>query len=269
MILVVCVASEIAEWLRNSPKTRVPLRSPAAIALIRWQHFPCTLVFMDNATERMTDGAEPVTAAFDHNGERRPGEHLSRLLERLAQAPHERTTVGDIVIALQDRSFGAFLLIFALPNLVPAPPGATLFLGLLLIFVTWQMLASAQGRIYLPRRIGNYGVTTATFQLVVNRLAPSLRRAETLIKPRFWFLATRLLERLLGFVALVLAVLIFLPIPLGNWLPALALALAIIGFAHSQCDGFGVLIGVAVGAISLLVASFVVYTAGAVLFLVI
>ncbi len=65
----------------------------------------------------------------------------------------------------------------------------------------------------------------------------------------------------------MLAVVVFLPIPLGNWLPALALA--IIGFAHSQCDGFGVLIGTAVGAVSLLVASFVVYTAGAVLFLVV
>ncbi|MBU3963641.1 MAG: exopolysaccharide biosynthesis protein, partial [Alphaproteobacteria bacterium] len=131
----------------------------------------------------------------------------------------------------------------------------------------WQMFASAEGRIYLPRRIGDYGVTTATFELVVNRLSPWLKRAETCVKPRFWFLKSRLSERLLGLFALVLAVVVFLPIPLGNWLPALALA--IIGFAHSQCDGFGVLIGTAVGAVSLLVASFVVYTAGAVLFLVV
>ncbi|MBV2184092.1 MAG: exopolysaccharide biosynthesis protein [Rhizobium sp.] len=213
----------------------------------------------------MTDSVATFALELTGATEKATPEPLSAVLLRLSRHDRPMITIRDIAIALQDRSFGAFLLIFALPNLVPAPPGATLVLGLPLIFVTWQMLASAQGRIYLPRRIGDYGVTTATFQLVVNRLAPWLKRAGTLVKPRFWLLGTRFSERLLGLFALVLAVVVFLPIPLGNWLPALA----IIGFAHSQCDGFGVLIGVAVGAISLLVASFVVYTAGAVLFLVI
>jgi hypothetical protein len=214
-------------------------------------------------TDRVGTFAFELTAAT----EKATPEPLSAVLVRLSRHDRPMITIRDIAIALQDRSFGAFLLVFAFPNLVPMPPGATLFLGLPLMFVAWQMFASAEGRIYLPRRIGDYGVTTATFQLVVNRLDPWLKRAETLVKPRFWFLGTRFSERLLGLFALVLAVVVFLPIPLGNWLPALALA--IIGFAHSQCDGFGVLIGVAVGAISLFVASFVVYTAGAVLFLVI
>lgn len=214
-------------------------------------------------TDRVGTFAFELTAAT----EKATPEPLSAVLVRLSRHDRPMITIRDIAIALQDRSFGAFLLVFALPNLVPMPPGATLFLGLPLMFVAWQMFASAEGRIYLPRRIGDYGVTTATFQLVVNRLDPWLKRAETLVKPRFWFLGTRFSERLLGLFALVLAVVVFLPIPLGNWLPALALA--IIGFAHSQCDGFGVLIGVTVGAISLFVASFVVYTAGAVLFLVI
>lgn len=215
----------------------------------------------------MTDGVGTLAYDFTAAGDKSVPEPLSAVLVRLSRHGKPTITIRDIAIALQDRSFGAFLLVFALPNLVPMPPGATLFLGLPLMFIAWQMFASAEGRIYLPRRIGDYGVTTATFELVVNRLSPWLKRAETCVKPRFWFLESRLSERLIGFFALVLAVVVFLPIPLGNWLPALALA--IIGFAHSQCDGFGVLIGTAVGAVSLLVASFVVYTAGAVLFLVV
>lgn len=77
-------------------------------------------------------------------------------------------------------------------GLCPAEPGAHAarrhaVLGLPLIFVAWQMLASAQGRIYLPRRIADCGVSTATFR------APSTASyrgsgVPSLVKPRFWFL---------------------------------------------------------------------------------
>ncbi len=214
----------------------------------------------------MTEGAGTLVDSLADRHEKERPEHLSDLLLRLARHSDGTITIRDIAITLQDRSFGAFLLVFSLPNLVPMPPGATLFLGLPLIFVAWQMLASAQGRIYLPRRVADHGVSTPNFQGAVNRLVPWLKRAETLVKPRFWFLETRFSERVLGLYALVLAIVVFLPIPLGNWLPALALA--IIGFAHSQCDGIGVLIGTLVGLVSIAVAGFVVYTAGAVLLLV-
>lgn len=76
----------------------------------------------------MADGVESVTTAFGRSKEGGSGEHLSLLLERLAETPLERTTVGDIAIALQDRSFGAFLLIFALPDLVLGLPLAVVAL---------------------------------------------------------------------------------------------------------------------------------------------
>lgn len=207
-----------------------------------------------------------MTAAFDRNGEGASGEHLSLLLERLARAPQERTTVGDIAIALQDRSFGAFLLIFALPNLVPTPPGATLVLGLPLAVVAWQMIASPHGRVVLPRWLGDYGFSRSSFEKIVEKLVPSLRVAERLFGPRHWFLGSRFSERILGLYVLLLAVVVILPIPLGNWPPAFALA--IIGFAHSERDGVGVLVGCLVGMLALLLAGVVVLTAGAILALV-
>ncbi len=214
----------------------------------------------------MADGVESVTTAFGRSKEGEPGEHLSLLLERLAETPHERTTVGDIAIALQDRSFGAFLLIFALPNLVPAPPGATLVFGLPLAVVAWQMIASPHGRVVLPRWLGDYGFGRSTFEKIVEKLVPSLRVAERLFRPRHWFLGSRFSERILGLYILLLAVVVILPIPLGNWPPAFALA--IIGFAHSERDGIGVLVGCLVGVVALLLAGFVVLTAGVILALV-
>ena len=215
----------------------------------------------------MTDRAETWGAASATATERQTPENLSDLLVRLSRTRGRKVTIRDIAIALQDRSFGAFLLVFALPNLVPMPPGATFILGLPLIFVAWQMVATPGGRVYFPRKVSDYGVEPATFEAIVKRLVPWMRRAETLVLPRMWLFESRMAERILGAFALFLAVVVFLPIPLGNWLPAFALA--VIGFAHSQRDGLGVAVGCLIGLASIALAGFVLYTACAVVLLVV
>ena len=215
----------------------------------------------------MTDRAETWVAGLATAREHKNPENLSDLLVRLARTTDRKVTIRDIAIALQDRSFGAFLLVFALPNLVPMPPGATFILGLPLIFVAWQMMASAGGRVFFPRVVGDYGVQPQTFEAIVKRLVPWMRWAEKLVVPRFWLFESRFAERLIGVFALILAIVVFLPIPLGNWPPAFALA--VLGFAHSQRDGLGVVVGCLLGVLSIAVAAFVVYTAVAVVSLVV
>ncbi|WP_276118052.1 exopolysaccharide biosynthesis protein [Pararhizobium qamdonense] len=190
-------------------------------------------------------------------------QQLSQLLRNLSLNAGSKITLRELAAAMENRSFGAFLVVFALPNLIPLPPGATFILGLPLIFVAWQMFASRRSRIWLPKRMGDYAFDNATFFVFVNRISPWLQRAETLIRPRGWFLGSRLAERLIGFLALVLAVVIFLPIPFGNWLPAFALS--VIGFAHMERDGLGLVAGALIGIISLAVAASVILAAGAVL----
>jgi hypothetical protein len=63
-------------------------------------------------------------------------------------------------------------------------------------------------------------------------------------------------ERVIGLGLLVLTVVLALPIPFGNWLPAFAIC--IIGLAMVEKDGLAVLAGFAVGAVSLVVAGTVV-----------
>jgi hypothetical protein len=215
----------------------------------------------------MTDRAETWVAGLVTAREHKHPENLSDLLVRLARTTDRKVTIRDIAIALQDRSFGAFLLVFALPNLVPMPPGATFILGLPLIFVAWQMMASPGGRVFFPRIVSDYGVEPQTFEAIVKRLVPWMRWAEKLVVPRFWIFESRFAERIIGLFALILAIVVFLPIPLGNWPPAFALA--VLGFAHSQRDGLAVVIGCLIGVLSLMVAGFVVYTAFAVVSLVV
>jgi hypothetical protein len=106
----------------------------------------------------------PGIAASSH----KHPEKLSELLERLARDAEERISMREIATALDDRSFGAFLLVFALPNLIPLPPGATMVLGLPMVFVAWQIVMGYQ-KIWLPRAIADYTIDRATFQRMVKR----------------------------------------------------------------------------------------------------
>lgn len=203
--------------------------------------------------------AVPSIAA---TSEKKHPEKLSDLLERLAREAQERITMREIATALDDRSFGAFLLVFALPNLIPLPPGATMVLGLPMIFVAWQVVAGYQ-KVWLPRAIADYAIDRATFQRMVARVSPWLRSAENWVRPRNWPLDGVVRERMFGIFALLLSVICVLPIPFGNWLPAFAVA--ILGVAHTERDGNCLAVGVLIGLVSILVAGLVITATGALL----
>lgn len=175
-------------------------------------------------------------------------ERLSSLLNRLADEAHERVTLREIAEALDERSFGAFLLVFAIPNLIPLPPGATLILGLPLLFVTWQIVAGRK-KVWLPDRLANYALDKHTLQKIVRRADPGLRWMEAWVKPRNWPLNSAMAERLFGGYAFLLAIVVIIPIPFANWLPAFAIAT--IGLAHTEQDGACLAVGSIIGLIAL------------------
>lgn len=186
---------------------------------------------------------------------------LSDILGGLSETEKSHLSVRDMTEALGERSFGASLAVFALPNLMPLPPGSTIVFGIPLLFVTWQMTVNTGGGLRLPERFANYRIERETFAAFAGRAIPYLRFFERWVRPRFGFPQRRLAERMLGAFALMLATVVFLPIPLGNWLPALALA--IIGLTLSARDGLGLIAGVFVGILSMFVVAGTVLATGA------
>jgi hypothetical protein len=73
------------------------------------------------------------------------------------------------------------------------------------------------------------------------RAVPWLARAERLLRPRFGVLTRQPAQYGLGLICLLLSIVIFLPIPLGNMLPALAICLVALGLLGR--DGLCVLLG--------------------------
>jgi hypothetical protein len=91
-------------------------------------------------------------------------------------------------------------------------------------------------------------------------IIPRLIRIERVIRPRYWPFWRKQGDRVIGILALVLAIVVTLPIPLGNWLPALATAL--LGLALSERDGLLLAVGGALSVASFCVIAAVVGAAG-------
>ncbi|MFZ2391660.1 MAG: exopolysaccharide biosynthesis protein [Rhodoferax sp.] len=170
------------------------------------------------------------------------GPALSRILWELSQdAQRERIAISDLLVALGDRATAALMFLFAFPNVVPTPPGTSSILGAPLIFLSAQLMLGQAP--WLPALVANRSMARADFSLLVKRIVPWLQRAESLLRPRLSSLALPPMEYFVGFVSLLLSVLLVLPIPLGNVLPALAISLMALGVLER--DGAWVLAGLA------------------------
>lgn len=177
---------------------------------------------------------------------------LSDVLRQLAADPgRERVSVRDLFTALGDRALAALLFVFAVPNVIPGPPGLSTVLGVPLLFLSAQLLLGRKA--WLPEFIARRSMARADFEALMTRVLPWLQRAERLLRPRLSGLALPPMEYLLGFICLALALVLVLPIPLGNNPPALAIGLIALGILER--DGLWVLAGLCVTALSVTVVS--------------
>jgi hypothetical protein len=166
-----------------------------------------------------------------HRRPRNFGPSLSEVLTQIANdESRARISIGDLATALRDRAIGALILVFALPNTIPMPPGMSSILGAPLLFLTAQL---ALGRSpWLPKFIAERSMERKHFAAAVLRVVPWLARAERLLRPRLEILARPPFEYVIGVICLLLSIVLFLPIPMGNMPPAVAIclfALAILG----------------------------------------
>lgn len=192
----------------------------------------------------------------DEHDNRQQALRFSEILAQLAgDETRDRISVADILAAMKDRAIAALILVFALPNCLPVPPGTSAILGVPLIFLTVQLMFGWKP--WLPQLIAARSMTRSDFATMMSKANPWITKAERMLKPRLTMFAAPPAERLLGGLCLVLALVLALPIPLGNMLPALALS--IIAFGILEKDGGWTIAGTAIGVVSLGVVAGVVY----------
>jgi hypothetical protein len=198
---------------------------------------------------------EPDQAPAAGTCDARTPPRMSAVFEELSRDASEPITIWRVRDALGDRSLAALLAFFAAINLLPLPPGTTVVLGPPLVIIACQMVLG-HSRVWLPRSILNRSIPADKFQTMTAKAMPRLLWLERLIRPRYWpFRDERTADRVIGAIALLFAIAVTLPIPLGNWLPACSIFL--LSLALSERDGLCLIAGMVVGVISILVIALV------------
>jgi hypothetical protein len=179
-------------------------------------------------------------------------DRLSDLLMRqAATVTSERVTLGDMAAFLGDRSIGGLLLVLALPMALPVPaPGIFVIFGVPLTVISAQ-LALGYRRAWLPALLAQRSISRTAFSAIIDRMLPTLRRLERIVRPRAGWLAGTWTKVPVGIICLVLAIIITLPVPLGHVVPGTAISVLALGLIER--DGVAIALGILTAAFGLAV----------------
>jgi hypothetical protein len=181
-----------------------------------------------------------MQASDDPQAKLQEARAFSEELLALSAIEDARLQVGEVVRAFGDKAFGAIMLVVALINFIPLPPGGTTLTGAPLVLLSLQ-LALGREHLWLPKGFMRASIPRTGFRKGVAKASPLIKFAEKLSAPRLAFLVGPFGQRVIGVVCLLLSIELVLPIPLGNIVPAAAIALFSLGVM--QRDGIAVLLG--------------------------
>jgi hypothetical protein len=175
-----------------------------------------------------------VTKTDDSATPSRPLPLSARLAQIIAETKGERLSFTDLAARLQSRAWGGLLFIFAAINVLPLPPGTSVFFAIPLMIVSAQMVVGRASP-WFPAWINRRGVRTNELERLIAKIEGVEARIERVLKPRLATLTGPTATRLIGLVCLLLALLAAIPIPLFHMAPAAAILL--FGLALIYRDG--------------------------------
>jgi hypothetical protein len=153
----------------------------------------------------------------------------------IENATGDTITIGEIIDAFGERAFGFVLILFSLPNCVPAPPGLAGIVGTPVLIFGLQMMLGHK-RPWLPGFVLRRSVSVATFRKVIDIAEPRMQKLEAFCKPRLPILFGPLGDRFVGLFAFLAAISVLIPFPGTNFPPSIALVMASI--AVMEEDGY-------------------------------
>ncbi|AYG95411.1 exopolysaccharide biosynthesis protein [Brevundimonas naejangsanensis] len=162
------------------------------------------------------------------------------VLEGLGVGEDPKLSLREMVEAFGERGFGALILLLALMALFPWPPGGKAVFAIPIILLSAEM-ALQRDEVWLPRWLLNLSVSRPAYRAATAKILPRLDRVERLTRPRWPALTGEIADVAVGLTCILLALMMALPVPLGDALPGLTLAL--FGMAVIQRDGLFVIAG--------------------------
>ena len=172
---------------------------------------------------------------------------LSEVVRELAQADSATISLGEVVDAFGASAIASLLLVFGLACSLPLPPGATTLFGAPILLLAPQLLFE-QPAPWLPDRLKHRRLAMPDARRVFERMEPWLKRMEAVSRPRLGFLVGPTGRRVVAVICTLFGVVLILPIPLGNMLPAAAVS--VFALSLIQRDGVLAAVGYGVAAVS-------------------
>lgn len=172
---------------------------------------------------------------------------ISQLLTDFqASLSGEDVVLSSVLEAFHERGFGALLLIFALPMALPlpVPPGINILLASPLIILCAQQMVGRRN-VWLPQSWRKKALSRDTLDGFLARMVPFLRKLELLTKPRLTALTGHRAQMVIGFMGLIMALTVCVPLPLTNTVPSFGIAVMALGVLMR--DGVAVAIGALIG----------------------
>lgn len=148
---------------------------------------------------------------IDSQSESRPLSLSQRLRQIIEEEGPDRLTFSELARQLHARAWGGLLVVFAAINVIPLPPGASIFFAIPLLIVSAQM-AFGRATPWFPARIDRRGVTKDELRRLIAKMEWVEVRVERMFKPRLATLTGPAATRLIGIACFILAWLTMLPI---------------------------------------------------------
>ncbi|MCB1556888.1 MAG: exopolysaccharide biosynthesis protein [Alphaproteobacteria bacterium] len=174
---------------------------------------------------------------------------LSTLLNDMRTAlPAEDVPLRMLVDQLHERGFGGLLLLFAMPMAlpVPVPPGVNIALATPLVFLTGQQTLGAH-MLWLPGGLTRKTLARERVSSWLSAMIPPLQKLEKITRPRWRWATQNGASRFFGFLGLLMALTVCIPLPLTNTVPSLGISLMAIGTLMR--DGVAVVVGALIGSL--------------------
>lgn len=188
-----------------------------------WQAWLCAY------RERMLQPAVPPIPPVG-----RLSEDIARVLEAFA---HREVTLGEIVALMRQRAYSFLLLLIALPFCTPVPlPGLSTPFGLVIAFIGLRIACGLAP--WLPDRLLAVRLPAKWLPRLFRVAARPVRWIERFLRPKFSFLVlTPAFRQLHGAVICACGMLLLLPLPIPftNMIPAIAVVL--LACAMLEADG--------------------------------
>jgi len=169
----------------------------------------------------------------------------------LATTNGENVTLGDVVKAFGNRSFGPLLLVPAIIAVAPtgAIPGMSILTGSIVLLICLQMLAG-RNHTWLPDRLPRFEFARKRLKDAVDTAKPYAKRINRFVGHRVELLASPPASYLVPAVCALLALLMFplALLPFAVAVPGTAIAIFAIGLTFK--DGLMIALGYGVAIIA-------------------